>query len=145
MLIIWDDFSLSQNTLTRALSKNSSKSSCFNSAKSERFEVAIHFRPLFLLMKLAAKRVMMQTAEKNGLHWKQRVREYRHTQEVLSCLPFSPSLETICFSVPLKPHHLSSLPAKLDLHHTSDSSISLMPKKQNKIHCSCHFENYLGP
>ena len=51
-------------------------------ALSRFVNAAISFKPLYNVMKILAKRVVIQTAEKNGLDWKGKVRELQQTPEV---------------------------------------------------------------
>lgn len=44
---------------------------------------AIGIKPLFAVMKVAAKQVLKSTAERNGVPWDGTVRELRNTPEVL--------------------------------------------------------------
>lgn len=44
---------------------------------------AISIKPLFAVMKVAAKQVLKRTAERNGIPWDGTVRELQNTPEVL--------------------------------------------------------------
>ena len=48
---------------------------------------AIGFKPLYALLKVLAKRVLEGTAEKNGVAWKQTVRELSAAPEVSVRIP----------------------------------------------------------
>lgn len=82
---------------------------------------AIGIRPLFAVMKVAAKQVLKSTAERNGIPWDDTVQQLQNTPEVL--LPsrlqeHSPMQKTLKFgrlfsqknrhSTPLNPEEESS-------------------------------------
>lgn len=53
---------------------------------------AIGIKPLFAVMKVAAKQVLKSTAERNGVPWDSTVQQLQHTPEVLYiCKPVTRS------------------------------------------------------
>lgn len=81
-------------------------------ALSRVVNAAIGFKPLYSVMKVMAKRTMQQTAEKNGIPWRQRVAELSKNQEVGIVSPpciLMTSIHTIrwTFTAVLVPHNPS--------------------------------------
>jgi len=58
---------------------------------SQVVNAAIGFKPLFSVMKVAAKQVVQRSAEKCGVPWRQRVKDLTNTPEVSCVCSTTPS------------------------------------------------------